>query len=329
MKVRATAWCRVDLGGGTLDIWPLGLLHRGARTVNLAIDLPVVVELEPRATSYRVEQGAERIEGCSLDELKRRPESSLIGVVVEALGLPPCSVRIDSSSPRGGGLGASSALAVALIGAGEKMIGRGPSPPEARAALARDLEARLMGLPTGRQDHFPALLGGVLEIHHEIGGERIRTLDVDGEALGRCLLVAYTGQSHFSAGKNWQVIRRRLDRDEEIVDLFDGISRVSGELPEALESGDLKRVGELMSAEWSYRSHLAEGVSTPLIERLLQTARDGGAWGGKACGAGGGGSIAMLVPEERKTAVAERLTADGATMLEAAPIFQPLKVETL
>ncbi len=46
--VRARAWCRVDLAGGTLDIWPLGLLHRGARTVNLAVDLPVEVTLRPR-----------------------------------------------------------------------------------------------------------------------------------------------------------------------------------------------------------------------------------------------------------------------------------------
>ena len=184
-----------------------------------------------------------------------------------------------------------------------------------------------MGLPTGRQDHFPALLGGVLEIRHEVGGEQIHPLVVDLEALGRSLIVAYTGKSHFSAGKNWQVVRRRLDGDEEIVRLLDGIARAAAELPEALEQGDLARVGELMSAEWSYRSHLAEGITTPTIDSLLAAARDSGAWGGKGCGAGGGGSIAVLAPASKRDQVAASLRQAGAQLLTAAPTGEPLSIE--
>ena len=83
-----------------------------------------------------------------------------------------------------------------------------------------NIEARLMELPTGCQDHFPALLGGVLEIRHEPGGEQVRHLAVDLAALGRSLLVVYTGQSHFSAGSNWRMIRRRLESDPEDDSLF-------------------------------------------------------------------------------------------------------------
>jgi len=327
MKVRARAWCRVDLGGGTLDIWPLGLLHTGARTVNVAIDLPVEVELRRRSSGYRVEQGAEAVETCSRAELIERPESALIGVILRALEVPPVTVGIRSGSPRGGGLGASSALAVALLGAGEALLDRPPSSPGATARLARDLEARLMGLPTGRQDQFPALLGGVLEIRHEVGGEQVHPLVVDLEALGRSLVVAYTGKSHFSAGKNWQVVRRRLDGDQEIVHLLDGITRVTAELPEALEGGDLARVGELMSAEWSYRSHLAEGITTPTIDALLQAAGEAGAWGGKACGAGGGGSIAVLAPAAGRDRVVAVLREAGATILQASPTAEPMAID--
>ncbi|HEX5760665.1 MAG TPA: hypothetical protein VF121_15870, partial [Thermoanaerobaculia bacterium] len=283
------AWCRVDLAGGTLDIWPLGLLHPGARTVNLAIDLAATVALRPAAGTYRVLQGGESVEAASAAELARSPATALVGVVAAALDLPPFAAELASDSPRGGGLGASSAMAVALITAAEVWLGRPRSAPAAVAALARDLEARLMALPTGAQDHYPALLGGALEIAAAPGGERVRRLDVDLAALARSLLVVYSGVSHFSAGQNWQVVRRRLDGEPEVTGLFSGIAAVAAEMPAALESGDLRRAGELMAREWSYRRHLADGVATPEIESLLSLAASLGAWGGKACGAGGGG----------------------------------------
>ena len=210
---KARGWCRADLAGGTLDIWPLGILHPGARTVNVALDLAVEVEFTPMDDGYRIRQGDSNIEASSLEELAETEDGALISHVGMALLLPPFEVRIHSDSPRGGGLGASSALAVAAIAAGEALAGREASSAENRSALARDIEARLMQLPTGRQDHYPALLGGALEIRHEMGGEQVRRLEVDLDALGDSMLVIYTGQSHFSAGNNWLVVRRRLEKD--------------------------------------------------------------------------------------------------------------------
>src|SRR5687768_16965761 len=135
------AWCRVDLAGGTLDIWPLGLLHPGARTVNLAVDLAATAALAPAAGRYRVRQGDEVVEAATAGELARSP-AALAGVVAEALELPPFAAELASDSPRGAGLGASSAMAVALITAAEVWLGRPRSAPAAVAALARDLEAR-------------------------------------------------------------------------------------------------------------------------------------------------------------------------------------------
>jgi D-glycero-alpha-D-manno-heptose-7-phosphate kinase len=250
-----------------------------------------------------------------------------VGVVAEALGLPPFSVDLASESPRGGGLGASSALTVALIAAAEAEFGLPETGARERVRLARDLEARLMSLPTGLQDHYPALLGGALAIEHLPGGERVRRLDVDLGRLGESLLVAYSGQSHFSAGKNWQVVRRRLEGEAEVQELFSGIAAVAAEVPAALEAVDLAQVGELMGREWSFRRRLAEGISTPRLENLLAVAREAGAWGGKACGAGGGGCLAVLAPPERKGEVAERLTALGAEVLAARPTAEPIRVE--
>lgn len=293
--------------------------------MNVAIDCAATVRVRP-ADLYRVRQGESLVEAGSAAELAASPDSALAGVVAAALGLPPVEIELASDSPRGGGLGASSAMAVALIAAGEELLGREPSSAPERVHLARDLEARLMGLPTGIQDHYPGLLGGALEIRMDAGGEEVRRLAVDLDALGAHLLVVYSGVSHFSAGQNWQVVRRRLDGERESVELFSGIAEAAAELAGALEGGDFPRVGTLMGREWSFRRRLAEGVSTPELEHLLESARRHGAWGGKACGAGGGGCLAVLCPPEHRTDVAVAVEQAGGRVLAVRPTGEALAV---
>lgn len=330
MATTARAWCRIDLAGGTLDIWPLGLFEPDARTVNVAIDLAVTVRLR-RSTDqqYVVRQSGEEIRAGSAAELAAHPDGALVGVLAAALGLPPIEVDLASDSPRGGGLGASSAMTVALISAAEEELDLPRGDARARAHLARDLEARLMNLPTGIQDHYPALLGGALEIRAVPGGERVRQLDVDLDRFGDSLVVVYSGASHFSAGNNWQVVRRRLDGEPEVSGLFRGIAETAVALSEALQENDLPRVGALMSQEWGFRRRLAEGISTPLLEALHERALSLGAWGGKAGGAGGGGCLFFLCPPEKRAAVAAGLEELGARALPARPTALPLRIETL
>jgi D-glycero-alpha-D-manno-heptose-7-phosphate kinase len=327
-RVVARTGCRIDLAGGTLDIWPLGLLHEDAVTVNVAIDVPVRVEIERRRSGYRLAVGDEWFEATDVREFLKDDSTGLFGVIAHELAVPPVEVRIHSGSPRGGGLGASSAIGAALIGALEALEGRDPSEPVERAVLARDLEARLMGLPTGHQDHFPPMLGGALEIAHRAGGERVRRLQVDLEDLGEALTIVYTGRSHFSGATNWQVIRRRLEGDPETVELFSRICEIARSLSAALEANDLPEVGRLVGDEWDCRRRLAEGVSTPEIETLLAAARREGAWGGKAGGAGGGGCVAVLHPAERGDAVRRAAEAAGGTVLPARPTGEGLKITT-
>lgn len=327
--IRVRTWCRADFAGGTLDIWPLGLLHSGARTVNVALDLAVEVRLEPRAHGFVVRQDSEILETETIAGLAASPGGALAGAVALAEGLPPFAVEIASASPRGAGLGASSALAVALLGAAEAMRHGGLTRTAAqRAAVARDVEARLMGLPTGLQDHYPAQLGGVLEMAHLPGGERLTALPVDLRALGERLLIGFTGQSHFSAGANWLVVRRRLEADPFIVERLDEIAAVASRLPPALLAADWAKVGALVGEEWAARRQLSSEISTPGIETLLQAARDLGAWGGKACGAGGGGSVLVLTPPERRTAIAAAWGELGTRILPARPTARQLEFET-
>jgi D-glycero-alpha-D-manno-heptose-7-phosphate kinase len=122
------------------------------------------------------------------------------------------------------------------------------------------------------------------------------------------------------------VVRRRLDGEAEVSQLFAGIAETTAELAPALEAGDFPGVGELMSREWSYRRQLADGISTPVLEKLLAVAAAQGAWGGKACGAGGGGSLAILCPPERRNDIAAALQGEGGKILSARPVGSPLAI---
>lgn len=326
-SIRASARCRVDLGGGTLDIWPLGLLHPGAVTVNVAIDLRAEIELAVGGSDYRVVQDGEQVAAPSLRELALLPAGALVAHLLSPFDPGPCTATIETGSPRGAGLAGSSAIAIALLAAAETWRhGELRLEPLERARLARDLEARLMGLPTGLQDHLPAQLGGALEIRHEPGGERVRRLDVDLDALAARLVIAYTGQSHFSAGANWSIVRGRLDGDPDRIDRLDRIAHAARRMAPALEQGDWPELGAAVASEWEGRRGLAPEVSTPVIERLLEAARTAGAWGGKACGAGGGGCVLAIAPVEARAGVAEAWRSAGAQVLDAAPTARGLEV---
>lgn len=316
---RARAACRVDLGGGTLDIWPLGLLVSPGRTVNVAIDVWAEAAITPRRHGWRIELDQGAWDADSREALIEIDAVRLPARVAHALSLPPATIQLASASPRGAGLGASSAIAVALIGAIEQARGETPRDVHTRAVLIRDIEAQMMGRPTGVQDQYPAQLGGALAIDYHPGEVTVRRLRVDLEALAERLVVAYSGQSHISAETNWHMVRACLDGDAEVLGRLRAIAAIAAQMPTALEAGDWPSLGRLVSAEWDQRCRLAEGVSTPLVERLLARALDDGAWGGKVCGAGGGGCIAVLTPPADRAAVCAGLEAEGAQILGAKP----------
>lgn len=325
--VVARTGCRIDLAGGTLDIWPLGLMHAGARTVNLAIDVSVRVELHRRESGYLVRSGDREYRVEELDELRTEPDAALVAVIGGAIDLPPVRIEFESASPRGGGLGASSAIGVALIAAAERLTGARERSAMERAMLVRDLEARLMGRPTGIQDQLPPLLGGALEIVYRPGGDEVNQLDVDLESLARRMTLFFSGKSHVSGDTNWQVIRNRLEGDRRTTELFERITEVSRSLASSLIRNDFEEVGRLVGEEWSARRQLAEGVSTPEVEGILEAAVGAGAWGGKAGGAGGGGCVVVLHPAGRADSVRQAAVAAGGTVIPGAPTSEGLQLE--
>ena len=316
MRIDSSAPTRIDLAGGTYDIWPLYLFHERAQTINAAISLRAHCTLTSRR-DYRVvlvsDDTGERVEapGPHLLDIDRLP---LVARLVRYFGARGVEVHTRAGSPLGAGIAGSSAMNIAVAGALAAWTGRTLA-DEQLLTLAMNIEAQVIGVPTGVQDYRPALHGGVSAVELSAAGVRRVPLTVDLADFGRRIVLAYTGSTRNSGINNWDVMTRRINGDRGVAGAFEMIRDAAGSLRDGLEHSDWHAVARHLAAEWDARKQLAPGVTTPEIETLLYTARSAGALAGKVCGAGGGGCLFCLVPPELKTDVADVLTAAGATVL--------------
>jgi D-glycero-alpha-D-manno-heptose-7-phosphate kinase len=295
--VEATAPCRIDLAGGTLDIWPIYLFHPGALTVNVAID---------RRAYCRVEMGVEGIEIESKDTLQKAHGKnvsevlgggvlSLVAHILRALGIES-GVRVTTQSkvPAGSGLGGSSSLAVAIAAAAARAVDRDLD-ADALWPIVRDAEACCLGIPAGMQDHLAAIHGGVLAIHLDPGRVRVEKLRADPARIEESLLLVDAGVTRFSGINNWEVFKGQIDGDANVRQSLATIVACARGVRDALLEARWQDVAEQMDAEWEARKKLAPGVTTPEIDRIAEAARAGGG-AAKVCGAGGGGMVAVWAP---------------------------------
>ncbi|ODS56486.1 MAG: hypothetical protein ABS36_06720 [Acidobacteria bacterium SCN 69-37] len=312
----SSAPTRIDLAGGTYDIWPLYLFHDKAQTLNAAISLRARCTLTSRR-DYRIrlvsEDTGEDIDAADPSSLPldRLP---LVSRLVKHFGARGLEVRTRAESPVGAGIAGSSAMNIALCGALAAWTGR-PMSDDDILTTAMNIEAQVIRVPTGVQDYRPAFYGGLSAIELGVGGVRRVALDLAPGDLQRRLVLAYTGASRNSGINNWDVMVRRINGDPEVIAAFDAIRQAAATMRDALEAGDWPTVGAQMAAEWQARKRLAPGVTTPEIDQLLDRARFAGAIAGKVCGAGGGGCLICLVDPARKTDVEASLAAGCATVL--------------
>jgi D-glycero-alpha-D-manno-heptose-7-phosphate kinase len=320
--VSASAPARVDLAGGTLDLWPLHVLHPGTVTVNVAIGLFAACRVRRAESGHRVfarDGSFDRTSGDAAG-LLAEPRTALVGSILEALEIrEPLEIELATDVPFGSGIGGSSALTVALLGALERLASRDLAGMD-RVDFVRDVETRVLGKPAGVQDYYPALAGGLHTIVFRPGATRARREDVDAAAWERRLTLFDTGASHSSGMNNWEILRARLEGDSRVAEGIEGVRKASEAMAEAAARVDFPAMGAALAREWEARRDLAPVVSTPLIELAIASARRAGAWGGKACGAGGGGYVALLSPEDRTPAVRAALGALGEGRLVHAPV---------
>jgi D-glycero-alpha-D-manno-heptose-7-phosphate kinase len=320
MKIISEAPCRVDLAGGTLDIWPLYLYHPGAVTLNFAINRWTRCVLETHESpEIRLRSGDLEAEEtfASFGDLHacKQPRLPLVTYVLRffepRIGL---LLHTDSEAPAGAGVSGSSALIIAVASALNRLTGAGHKLEKLRE-IAQNVEAQIIRVPTGAQDYYPAMYGGVSAIELGPGGIHRVAMNVDLDDFNERIVLAYTGAPRNSGVNNWEVTKAYLDGNRKVVRNFAQITAIAGAMRAAIETGDWNEVGRLLREEWSHRRKNAPGISTPAIDRLVSVTRKAGALGAKVCGAGGGGCVFFLVEHGARDMVSRVIEDAGAEVL--------------
>jgi len=318
VRIDASAPTRIDLAGGTIDIWPLYLFHDGAVTLNAAISLRAHATVESRTDGLLELVSIDthrrcRAAGWPAPELER--ELPLLALLARQYRLENATLTTCGESPAGAGIAGSSALTIATCGALARFTGLSQGPEEL-LQVAMNVECQTIRVPTGVQDYRPALYGGIAAVELRVDGIRRVGLDVDPRELERRIVLAYTGAPRNSGTNNWEITKRHIDGDRDIFDCFERIRDAAAAMRAALVRGDWDEVGRQITAEWTTRKRLAPGVTTPEIEALIARAMQAGATAAKVCGAGGGGCLFCYGPPDARPAVAAALADGGARVLD-------------
>jgi D-glycero-alpha-D-manno-heptose-7-phosphate kinase len=316
--IRTSAPTRIDLAGGTIDIWPLYLFHPGAQTLNAAISLRASAQIEARSDSritIRSLDTAAVVEAEDWRELRQTRELRLLSLLVHFFEAQGLTLTTTSESPAGAGIAGSSALNVAVCAALADWT-RTQYEPEALLQIAMNVEAQAIAVPTGVQDYRPALYGGIAAVELEADGVQRVPLDVDHGELHQRIVLCYTGEPRNSGTNNWEITKRHIDGDRFVFDCFERIRDTAATMRTALTAGDWDGVGRAIAEEWDNRKRLAPGVTTPAIDDLIGRARTAGATAAKVCGAGGGGCLFCYGPPRAREAIRNALAGGGARILD-------------
>lgn len=330
MRIASSAPTRIDLAGGTIDIWPLYLFHPGAITLNAAISLRAHAHLDSRDDGRVVIHSTDtgrHTEVSHWSELVTPGGMDLLGRLLHYFQGSNVTLTTRAESPAGAGIAGSSALNVAVCGAMARWQGLSHD-ADTLLEIAKNVEAQAILCPTGVQDYRPAMYGGVAAVELGVDGVRRVGLSVDPIQVQRRIVLAYTGAPRNSGTNNWEMMKRHLDGDRDVFDCFERIRDTAVLMRAALEREDWPEVGRQVAQEWNNRKRLAPGVSTPQIDDLMARAGRAGAVAAKVCGAGGGGCLFCFCPPEAQTRVGEALTAGGARVLDFQIETDGLRIES-
>jgi len=327
-KFLQTAQCRIDLSGGTLDLWPLYLYVGGLELVNMAINVSAKVEVnrskrkksEPQfevksldLNAHRTYRTFEELQDSLLFSSSENPLRWINRVICDVYRNQKASDKISvvcsSQAPPGSGLGGSSVLGVALIQALLKSCGehkaKGPEYLWKLQERVRNLEAIEIERPAGDQDYLPALFGGLNVIHLDSNLRKVEKLSPTvAKKIQKRIAILYTGKPHHSGINNWSIFKSFHDGDLKVKKTLLEISKVSKQLSAHLRKGKIDQLDSLLNQEWELRRTLSPLVDAPVLQESWTFAQKLGATARKGCGAAGGGCIFFYFPNEKLQKVA-------------------------
>ena len=308
MKITARAPMRIDFAGGTIDLPPLYLFHHPAPTVNAAVSVEATVTIEPadKLTITSKDQNMSvSFPSWEAVEWQTYPMLELVCRLVRSFQPEPVTIEIHSGAPAGSGLGGSSVIGIALTAALAQLTGRNLTKQQI-IDWTKSIETQAIKVPTGYQDYWAPVYGGVNAFQVELDGSLMVT-SLGSEAFRNTveshLMLVYVGKPHFSGANNWELFKQHIDKDLKTVAFFEALKEHGVAMQQAWLAEDLEAIATVMNDDWAIRKLMLPTMTTPEIEQLTERALATGALAARVCGAGAGGCVLLLVPPEKQEAL--------------------------
>jgi len=322
MIYRSKAPLRIGLAGGGTDVSPFSDLYGGA-ILNATISLYAHASIELLDTHQiiltAIDRQEEEIVSCT-SELPLNGKLDLLKGVYNRIcknyERPQCGFRLSTfvDAPAGSGLGTSSTLVVAVLGAFAEML-RLPLGEYDMAHLAYEIERKDLQLAGGKQDQYAATFGGVnyMEFYADdkVVVNPLRIKQQNLFELENNLLLYYTATSRDSGRIIEAQAKNVLNKQESSIAAMHHLKQQALMMKEALLKGRLNEIGEILDYGFQQKRKMAEGISNSLMEEIYESAKAAGATGGKISGAGGGGFMIFYCPGTTKYNVIKSLEKFG------------------
>jgi len=322
IDIRCRAPLRLSFGGGGTDVSPYPET-KGGIVISTTIDRYAYVTIRKNSDKIlRINsQDFNLLETFkSVSALKQTSKLNLVRAAFSYMKINKIGfdVVLQVDSPPGSGLGTSSAITVALIGAISQLKNKSLTPYElAHAAYVTEREVAM--IKGGMQDQYASTFGGLNLIEFKKNSVIVNPLRLRPEIqneLFASLILCDTGSRHLSA----KILSRQIDsykrKDKSVMESLDKIKHLALEVKNSLLKGDLNNFGELLDYSWHYKKNLDKKITNPKIEKIYNTAKNGGAIGGKLLGAGGGGHMLFVSDLENKVSIIKKLTKIGCKIIK-------------
>lgn len=321
MIYRSKAPLRIGLAGGGTDVSPYSDLYGGA-ILNATISLSAYATIEPLSANKIIVEALDRNEQQSFDWTDELPIDGTLNLlkgvynrVQKDYGLKGgfrLSTFVDA--PAGSGLGTSSTLVVAILGAFIEML-KLPFGEYDAAQYAYAIERNDLQLAGGKQDQYAATFGGVnfMEFYNEdkviVNPLRIRPEYL--HELENNLVLYFTDTSRESAAIIKEQVSNVNSKNEKSIEAMHHLKDQAKMMKEALLRGKLNDIGEILDYGFLQKRQMAHNISNSKIESIYDAAKAAGATGGKISGAGGGGFMIFYCPGNTRYAVINTLNNFG------------------
>lgn len=322
MIYRSKAPLRIGLAGGGTDVSPYCDIYGGS-VLNATISLYAYANIELLDNNEIIIEAIDREEKVQYELTTDLPIDGKLDLakgvynhIVKHYGAVPSGFRLTTyvDAPAGSGLGSSSTLMVAILGAFTEWL-QLPLGEYDIAHTAYIIEREELGMAGGKQDQYAATFGGVnfMEFYKDdriiVNPLRIKRRVLF--ELGNNIVLYFTSTSRLSSTIIEAQTKNVTDKNEQSIEAMHQLKKQAEMMKEALLKGELDKIGPILDYGFRYKKQMASGISNDMLDNIYNTALKAGATGGKISGAGGGGFMMFYCPGNTRFSVINALKEFG------------------